>query len=313
MRFRIATPDERAARRGRWRFAGVLAAAGAVGVLAACGSAPAPQGLSVVASTDVYGAVAGVVGGGAVHVTSIIHSADADPHEYEPTPSDALAVGKAAVVVYNGAGYDDFATKLLAAGSSKPAAIDVTALSGFDTAAPGFNEHVWYSLPTVKRLADSLAIDLATADPAHAATFTANAKAFDAQVDGIAVKVDAIKARHAGTRVAITEPVPGYLLQAAGLVIVTPPAFSAAVEEGTDPPAAVVTANLATFTGAGKVAALIENAQTEGPTTTQAEQAAAANGVPVVKVTETLPSGVTDYVTWMSHQVDALGPALDPA
>jgi zinc/manganese transport system substrate-binding protein len=35
--------------------------------------------------------------------------------------------------------------------------------------------------------------------------------------------------------------------------------------------------------------------------------------VPVVKVTETLPSGVTDYVTWMSGQVDALGAALDPA
>ena len=98
-----------------------------------------------------------------------------------------------------------------------------------------------------------------------------------------------------------------------GLVVATPPAFSAAVEEGTDPPAAVVTANLATFTGPGKVAALIENAQTEGPTTTQAEQAAVANGVPVVKVTETLPSGVTDYVTWMNRQVDALGAALDPA
>ena len=59
------------------------------------------------------------------------------------------------------------------------------------------------------------------------------------------------------------------------------------------------------------VAALVENAQTEGPTTTQAEQAAAANGVPVVKVTETLPVGVTDYVTWMNRQVDAVVAALD--
>ncbi len=112
---------------------------------------------------------------------------------------------------------------------------------------------------------------------------------------------------------AVTEPVAGYLLQAAGLVVATPPAFSQAVEDGTDPPAAVVTANLATFSGPGKVKAFVENAQTEGPTTTQAEQAAAANGVPVVKVTETLPSGVTDYVTWMSGQVDALGAALDGA
>jgi len=133
----------------------------------------------------------------------------------------------------------------------------------------------------------------------------------DAQIDGLIAKVATIKAEHAGARVAITEPVPDYLLQAAGLVIATPPAFAKAVEEGTDPPAAVVTANLATFTGPGQVAVLVENAQTEGPTTTQAEQAAAANGVPVVKVTETLPVGVTDYVTWMNRQVDALVAALD--
>ena len=179
-------------------------AVAAIGLLAACGSPAAPQGqgLSVVASTDVYGAVASAVGGNAVQVTSIIHSADADPHEYEATPSDALAVSKATVLVYNGAGYDDFATKLLGASSSKPTAVDVSALSGFDTAVPDFNEHVWYSLPTVKRLADTLATDLATADPAHAAEFAANAKTFDAQVDTIGAKVDAIKARHSGARVA---------------------------------------------------------------------------------------------------------------
>ncbi len=289
----------------------VAAALAAVAVLAACGSGPAPAGTSVVASTDVYGAIASAVGGNTVRVTSIIHSADADPHEYEPTPSDALAVAKATVVVYNGGGYDDFAAKLVDAASAKPIAVAVTALSGFDTDAPDFNEHAWYDLPTMKKLADHLAGALGTADQPNATRYLDNAKKFDAQVDGLIAKVNAIKAKHAGGRVAITEPVPGYLLAAAGLVVATPPAFSQAIEEGTDPPAAVVTANLATFTGPDKVKALVENAQTEGPTTTQAEQAAAANGVPVVKVTETLPSGVTDYVTWMSRQVDALAAALD--
>ena len=56
---------------------------------------------------------------------------------------------------------------------------------------------------------------------------------------------------------------------------------------------------------------LVENTQTTGPITTQAEQAAAANRVPVVKVTETLPEGVTDYVVWMNGQVDALAAALE--
>ena len=288
------------------------AALAAVALMAACSSAPAaPSGPSVVASTDVYGAIASAIGGSTVQVTSIIKSPDADPHAYAPTPSDALAVSRADVFVYNGGGYDDFAAKLLDATDAKPIGIVVTALSDFDTAAPDFNEHAWYDLPAMKKLADHLATALGTVDQENGVRFLDSAKKFDAQIDGLIEKVKAIKAEHAGSRVAITEPVPGYLLQAAGLVIATPPAFPKAVEEGTDPPAAVVTANLATFTGPGKVAALVENAQTEGPTTTQAEQAAAANGVPVVKVTETLPVGVTDYVTWMNRQVDALAAALD--
>ena len=265
----------------------------------------------MVASTDVYGAIASAIGGSTVQVKSIISSPDADPHEYEPTPSDALAVSRANVFVYNGGGYDDFAGKLLDATKAKPIGIVVTAFSDFTTDAPDFNEHAWYDLPAMKKLADHLAGALGAVDQQGANRYLDNAKKFDAQIDALIAKVQAIKAKHAGTKVAITEPVPGYLLQEAGLVVATPPEFSKAVEEGTDPPAAVVTANLATFTDPGKVKALVENAQTEGPTTTQAEQAAAANGVPVVKVTETLPAGVTDYVTWMNRQVDALAAALD--
>lgn len=289
--------------------------------LAACGSgsggtAPAPGGpatLSVVASTDVYGAIAQAVGGDAVTVTSIINSPDADPHEYESRPADAVAVNEAEVVVYNGAGYDDFATKLLDASSAKPAAIDVSALSGLETAGAPFNEHVWYSLPTVEKLADKLAADLTTADPARASTFAANAAAFNQKIDALTAKLDAIKAKYAGQKVAITEPVPLYLVQAAGLVDATPAEFSEAVEEGTDPPAAVLAATLATFQGADKVKVLLPNAQTETPLTKQVEQAATAGGVPIVPVTETLPAGVTDYVTWMTRQIDGLGTALGGA
>ena len=58
---------------------------------------------------------------------------------------------------------------------------------------------------------------------------------------------------------------------------------------------------------------LLPNAQTESPTTKQVEQAARKGGVPEVAVTETLPVGVTDYVAWMTQQVDALSGALDTA
>jgi zinc/manganese transport system substrate-binding protein len=270
--------------------------------------------LAVVASTDVYGSIAAAVGGDAVQVSSIINSPDADPHEYESTPSDAVAVGKAKLLIYNGAGYDDFAPKILAASGARPATIDVAELSGLQSqtaAGQEFNEHVWYSFPTIKKLADTIAADLGRADPEHASTFTANADAFDTRINVLTAKLDAVKAKHGGARVAVTEPVPLYMVQAAGLVNATPSAFSHAIEEGTDPPAAVLQDTLTLFSGPDKVRALLPNAQTESSTTQQIKHATQRGGVPEVPVTETLPSGGNDYVTWMTQQVDALAAALD--
>ena len=297
-----------------------------VTALAGCGSAapvaPSTAGapVQVVASTNVYGSIAHAVGGDRVAVTSIIHSPDADPHEYESTPADAAAVSRAKLVVVNGGGYDDFATKLLATTSTKPMVVNVVDLSGLQAApgstaapdAPEFNEHVWYSLPTAKLLAAQLATDLGTSDPADTATFSRNAAAFTTRVDGLISKVAAIKAAHAGEKVAVTEPVPLYLLQDAGLVNATPATFSAAAEEGTDPSAAVLNETLRLFTGR-QVKALLPNAQTESPSTRQVEQAAAAAGIAQVPVTETLPTGVDDYVTWQDGQISALADALNRA
>jgi zinc/manganese transport system substrate-binding protein len=275
-------------------------------------STPASASINVVASTNVYGAVAVAVGGDHISVTSIIHSPDADPHEYESTPADALAVSKASVLVANGGGYDDFAGKLLAAANPKPTLIDVSELSGLKAQLKPdeeFNEHVWYSLPTMAKLADQLAGEFGKADPADAAAFTANAGAFKSKLDGLSAKVEQIKAGHGGQRVAITETVPLYLVEATGLVDATPPELSEAVEKGSDPPAAVLNEALALFRG-DPVRALLANTQTENATTKQVEQAAAAAAVPVVAVSETLPAGVNDYVSWMGGQIEQLSAAL---
>jgi zinc/manganese transport system substrate-binding protein len=319
-------------------FTVAVSLAAATIALAGCGSsAPAPSPsaapsapatadtapLEVVASTNVYGSIVKAVGGDRVTVTSIINNPDADPHEYEATPADAAAVARATLVVVNGGGYDDFATKLVESANSGATVLDVVDLSGLESDtegatpaaggdAPEFNEHVWYSLPTVKKLSDQLATDLGKADPADAATFTDNAKAFNTKIDGLVGKVDTIKSTHAGDKVAITEPVPLYLVQDAGLVNATPEKFSEAAEEGNDPSAAVLNDTLALFTGK-QVKALLANTQTESSSTRQVEQAASAASIATVTVTETLPAGVEDYVTWQDGQITALTDALSKA
>jgi zinc/manganese transport system substrate-binding protein len=58
-----------------------------------------------------------------------------------------------------------------------------------------------------------------------------------------------------------------------------------------------------------KVRALVYNAQTSGPQTEQVRNAALDNNIPVVPVTESLPSGLS-YVAWMSRNLNALEQAL---
>jgi len=128
--------------------------------------------IAVVASTNVYGSIAEAVGADRVSVHSIIARADADPHSYEATAQDKLAVSKAAVGIENGGGYDDFFGQL-AKGILDPAkVINVSRLSGLDT-GPDFNEHLWYSLPTMSKLADQLAVRFSALDAAHAGEFAA--------------------------------------------------------------------------------------------------------------------------------------------
>ena len=115
-------------------------------------------------------------------------------------------------------------------------------------------------------------------------------------------------AAHAGDAVAVTEPVPGYLLEAAGLRDATPEAFSEAVEEGTDVPPRAFQETLA-LVKERKVRALVYNAQTSGPQTERLRTAAQDAGVPVVPVTETLPEG-RHYTSWMDGTIAALTEAL---
>ena len=64
--------------------------------------------VDVVASTSVYGDIVSSIGGDKVRVSSIINRTSQDPHSYEATTQDKLAVSKAELVVENGGGYDAF-------------------------------------------------------------------------------------------------------------------------------------------------------------------------------------------------------------
>ena len=286
-----------------------LTGAALAGCAPATDSSEGESGLiRVVASTNVYGDIATTIGGDLVQVTSILEDPSQDPHSFEANAQVQLELSKADVVIENGGGYDDWAQTLLD-GANNPDAVvlNATDISGYDQSGE-FNEHVFYDFPTIRKLADQLAANFGTLDPSGKDNFLANAAAFDDALAALEEREATIKADHGGTGVAITEPVPGYLLDASGLTDVTPSDFSEAIEEGTDVSPAVLADTLALFAD-GTAKLLVYNAQTSGPETDKVLAEAKKQGVPAVPVTETLPAG-DDYVSWMSANLDAIEKAL---
>ncbi len=328
----------------------------AVGLVACSGASSAEPGsaaptdseMHIVASTSVYGQIAAEIAGDAASVTSIIDSSVNDPHSYEATARDRLAVSRADIVIVNGAGYDSFMTALLAdAGGAHPVVLTVADLSGLlpddahadepadahadehaddgadahadehaDDGADehaghdhvtGFNEHLWYDFDTMRQLAGAIEAELAERAPGGAGLFAAQAGTFSAELGALEARTSALALEFDGTPVAITEPVPLYLLEAAGLHNETPAAFSNAIEEGDDVAPRTLQQMIAIIQT--PVALLAYNEQTASPQTELVRAAATAASVPVVDFAETLPEG-SSYISWMNDNVTALEKAL---
>ena len=273
------------------------------------GSAATDDGrIRIVASTDVYGSIAESIGGDLVDVTSIIDDPAMDPHSYEADARVQLALSRADLVIENGGGYDDFMGVLLDGVSNSDATvINVTDLSGYDRDT-AFNEHLWYDFPTMVTLVDELVAELAKRDAASEDAYRSAGDDLVNSLEGLMARESALKSAHEGKGVAITEPVPLYLLEASGLVDRTPPGFSEAIEEGTDVAPAVLKETLDLFAGEA-VSLLAYNEQTIGPETEKVKAAASDAGIPVVAVAETLPEE-GGYVDWMASILVAVETAL---
>jgi zinc/manganese transport system substrate-binding protein len=287
----------------------VLVSVAIAAVTAGCGGRTAAgDRVRVVAAENEYGDIAQQIGGRFVDVTSLLSNPAADPHLFEPATRNGLEVAQARLVIENGLGYDSFVEKLehAAPSSSRSTLVIADALGVHGRDA---NPHLWYDVPRLPRIASAIARSLATVDPVHAASYRSRAHRFVASLAPLVRTVARIRADNAGAPVAYTEPVPGYLVAAAGLVNLAPAAFTRALQDGAEPPPQAV-AELADLINGRRIRALLYNSQAVSPLTARLRDAAAGAGIPVVAVTETLPKDTT-FQHWQLAQARALADALE--
>jgi zinc/manganese transport system substrate-binding protein len=274
-------------------------------VLALFTSAAAARPIRVVAAESVYGDIARQIGGDRVEVTSILTNPDQDPHLFEASPKTARAISAADVVIANGAGYDSWMEKLVAAAAAPGRReISVAALVG---AKPGDNPHLWYAPGAAKAAAHALTLAFAAADPEGALEYAVREAAFAASMRPLDDAFAAMRRKYEGVPVAASEPVFGLAAEVIGLDM-REQKFALAVMNDAEPSPS----DVATFEDdlkGRKVRALIYNSQASDPTVERLVALAKANGVPVVGVTETEPAN-TRYQDWVKGELDGLDRAL---
>jgi zinc/manganese transport system substrate-binding protein len=261
--------------------------------------------VAVVAAENFYGDIARQIGGDRVDVVSIMNNPDQDPHLFETTPGIVRQIADAGIVIVNGANYDPWMDKLLAA-APRPgrSVINAADIAG---AKPDANPHLWYSPSTMPAVAKAIAAAFAKADPAHASDYAGSLMATLASLERVALRVAQIKARHGGATVTATEPVFGPMADALGLTMRNQ-RFQLAMMNDTEPSAR----DLAAFENDlkdRKVKVLIYNAQVSGKLPQRLLDIAKAAKVPMVGVTETQPAKVA-FQDWMLRELDALDKAL---
>jgi zinc/manganese transport system substrate-binding protein len=264
--------------------------------------------VDVVAAESFWGSIVSQLGGSHVQVLSIVTDPNADPHDYETSAADARAVAQAGFVVQNGAGYDDWMSKLLGASpSGGRQVLDIGAALGKH---PGDNPHLWYNPAYVTFAENRIEAALKALDPKDAGYFTARRAATDSAFAGVRAELAKLKRLDHGQQVASTESIVVYLAGYLGLRLVSPPAFMDAVSEGNDPPAASVV-EFEHQLSAGQVRALVYNKQTATALTTTMRKLAEEHHIPVVGVSETIEPSGQSFERWFGGVLIALDHALN--
>ncbi|HEV2873592.1 MAG TPA: metal ABC transporter substrate-binding protein [Thermoleophilaceae bacterium] len=155
--------------------------------------------VGAVATTTIVGDLVRSVGGERVHLDTLV-PADADPHDHEPRPSDAIALSEADIVVKSGGELDEWLDELVESAGGDAAEVtlldSVEAIEGGHAREEGdppdgdIDPHWWQDPRNAILAVEAVRDALAGADPAgrrayerSAAAYTRGLRALDLEIE----------------------------------------------------------------------------------------------------------------------------------
>lgn len=277
---------------------------------------PLPQTSSnqvqVVAAENFWGSLVSQLGGMHTQVLSTVSDPNADPHSYESNAANARAFANANLVIINGAGYDDWALRLISANNNQnQKVLNVADLLGKHA---GDNPHFWYSPAYVNQTIHAMYSDLLSFDRTNAAYYGQQYASLNASLGQYNRRINVIAAQFPGRLVASTENIFAYLANATRLKLISPPGFMKAVAEGYDPTTPdriLFERQIINGSQPGNATVLVYNQQTVTALTQTIIQDAGAHLIPIVRVTETVQPTDVRFQDWMYAELVELQNALN--
>jgi ABC-type Zn uptake system ZnuABC Zn-binding protein ZnuA len=149
--------------------------------------------LRVVATTTQTADFARVVGGERVQVYGVLKP-NVDPHDFDPSPADLDALGRADVIVRNGVGLEDWFADVIRSAEADGAVVDASAgvplrRSGSD--GDGADDpHIWHNPRYAMRMVTNIESAFSAADPPGDAAYRENAQRYVGTLETLDAEIE---------------------------------------------------------------------------------------------------------------------------
>ncbi|MFO8069327.1 MAG: zinc ABC transporter substrate-binding protein [Alkalibacterium sp.] len=154
--------------------------------------------ISIVTTTSFLTDLVETIGGENVSVTGLM-GPGVDPHDYQPSTSDIVAMGEANVVIYNGLtlekrfeevfdqlGERDVLTVIAGDALDEASVL----LDPEESESQAVDPHIWFSVSRWKQVTEHIADELSAYDPDNAEYYSRNAADYSDELDELAEYVE---------------------------------------------------------------------------------------------------------------------------
>lgn len=249
--------------------------------------------ISVVSTVDTWGSLAKEIGGTDVKVVSLLAGADTDISDVKLNGKTSEALSSAQVIVTNGAGYDDWATKNL------PKQAENVSAASTVGALKGDNPYLWMSKDARKAMANSLSEAFSRVKPNKRKEFEQRLNDWKDREKKLEDYLDEFAKKHKDLKIASTSPILFWLMSDLNLKDNAPKDYLSAISQETDPSSKSVS-DFSKMLEDRKVDVLINDSQqSKNDNINLITGIAGRSYTSIINVSELMPSYAKQLDTWI--------------